>query len=72
LTRNLINAAFAEGRATGVWKVDDAGFERIASVVKVHDAQLYNAPLGVLAAASERLDRLKAGESDSIPQRKRA
>jgi hypothetical protein len=68
-SESAINAAFAEGRATGVWKVDDAGFERIASVVKVHDAQLYNAPLGVLAAASERLDRLKAGESDSIRQR---
>jgi hypothetical protein len=52
--------------------VDEAGFERIASVVDVHNAQLYNAPLGVLVAASDRLDRLKVGEPDSMPQRKRA
>jgi len=67
-----INAAFAQGHATGVWKLDDASCEQIASVVCVHDAQLHTAPLGVLATASERLERLKAGDADPMPKLKRA
>ena len=67
-----ISAAFAQGHATGVWKLDDASCEQIASVVCVHDAQLHTAPLGVLATASERLERLKAGEADPMPKLKRA
>ena len=67
-----LNAGFAQGQATGVWKLDDASCEQLASVVCVHDAQLHNAPLGVLAAASERLERLKAGEADPMPKLKRA
>ena len=71
-SESAINAAFAEGRATGIWKLDDAGFEQLSSVVNVHDAQLHNAPLCVLSAASERLDRLKDGAANSKPQGKRA
>ena len=67
-----LNAAFAQGHATGVWKLDNANCEQLASVVCVHDAQLHSAPLGVLAAASERLERLKAGEADPMPKLKRA
>ncbi|CAN7703519.1 hypothetical protein [Caballeronia sp. LjRoot31] len=67
-----INAAFAQGQATGVWKLDDASCQQLAGIVCVHDAQLHNAPLGVLAAASERLERLKAGEADPMPKLKRA
>ena len=67
-----LNAGFAQGQATGVWKLDHASCEQLASVVCVHDAQLHNAPLGVLAAASERLERLKAGEADPAPKLKRA
>jgi hypothetical protein len=67
-----LNAAFAEGQATGVWKLDDASCAQLAGVVCVHDAQLHNAPLGVLAAASERLERLKANVADPMPKLKRA
>ena len=67
-----INGAFAEGQATGVWKLDDASCEQLAGVVCVHDAQLHNTPLGILAAASERLERLKTGEVDPMPRLKRA
>jgi hypothetical protein len=67
-----LNAGFAQGQATGAWKLDHASCEQLASVVCVHDAQLHNAPLGVLAAASERLERLKAGEADPVPKLKRA
>ena len=71
-SESAINAAFAEGQATGVWKLDDASCEQLAGVVCVHDVQLHNTPLGILAAASERLERLKAGEADPMPRLKRA
>ena len=71
-SESAINAAFAQGHATGVWKLDEESCEQLASVVCVHDAQLHSAPLGVLAAASERLERLKSGEADPMPKLKRA
>ena len=71
-SESAINAAFAQGHATGVWKLDEESCEQLARVVCVHDAQLHNAPLGALGAASERLERLKSGAADPMPKLKRA
>ena len=67
-----LNAAFVKGRDETIWQIDADGSARVATVLAMHDAQLDGAPLGVLAGASERLERLKAGEPEPLPQEKRA
>ncbi len=71
-SESALNAAFVKGRDTGVWQIDPDGAGHVGAVLAMHDAQLYSAPLGVLAAASERLERLKAGEPEPLRQKKRA
>lgn len=71
-----ILACFARGGAEGVWCLDDAQFEAVKSIVSVYDQQLQNAPFWVLAQASERLERMRAGGANAgdarQPMRKRA
>ncbi|HKT99335.1 MAG TPA: hypothetical protein VJS30_22840 [Paraburkholderia sp.] len=71
-----ILACFARGGAEGVWCLDDAQFEAIKSIVGVYDQQLQSAPFWVLAEASERLERMRAGGANAgdarQPMRKRA
>lgn len=67
-----LNSAFCKGRDAGCWRVDADGSISIAAVLAMHDVQLYSAPFGVPANASARLERLKTGEPEPLPQRKRA
>jgi Cys-tRNA synthase (O-phospho-L-seryl-tRNA:Cys-tRNA synthase) len=69
---DALNAAFKTGRETGIWEIDFTELGCVGAVLAAHDAQLASAPLGVLASASERLERLKKGEPDRLPQKKRA
>jgi hypothetical protein len=57
-----IMTAFDAGREEGEWSFDDAGYQRFAAVVNVHDFQLYTAPFAAIAKAGERLDRCRTGE----------
>jgi hypothetical protein len=65
-------ACFERGNRDDVWRLDDEAFATLARIVTVYDGQLRSAPLWVLADASERLDRMSAGEDDRRAQRKRA
>jgi hypothetical protein len=67
-----LNAAFKTGRETGIWEIHSTGLNCVGAVLAAHDAQLARAPLGVLANASERLEQLKKGEPERLPQKKRA
>jgi len=67
-----LNAAFKAGRETGIWEIDSTRLNCVGAVLAAHDAQLARAPLGVLANASERLERLKRGEPERLLQKKRA
>jgi hypothetical protein len=49
---------FEKGRETGVWKVDAAGYEWLAAVVRRHDAHGY---VGRAQRRQGRLERYKAG-----------
>lgn len=64
--RRRSSQIFEKGRGTGVWKVDAAGYEWLAAVVRRHEAHGFT--LGALSAASGRLERYKAGAS--LRQRK--
>jgi hypothetical protein len=63
-------AVFDKGRETGVWELDAHGYEWFAAIVCLYDWQLRSAPMHVLSAASDRLDRYKAGEPCLQPQKK--
>lgn len=65
-------ACFERGNREGVWRVDSEAFDALARIVTVYDGQLQSAPLWVLSEASERLDRMSAGDDERRPQRKRA
>jgi hypothetical protein len=64
-------ATFEQGRQTGRWILEPRGYELFAAIVTLHDWQLRSAPMSALSAASERLERFKAGEQWR-PTRKRA
>ncbi|WP_322048597.1 hypothetical protein [Paraburkholderia sp. J67] len=66
-----ILACFSLGGATGEWRLDDAQFDAIKAVIAVYDQQLQSAPLWVLTDASERLERVRAGDTRQAA-RKRA
>jgi hypothetical protein len=63
---------FNTGRDSGTWALDADGYEWFASIVCLHDWQLRNAPMFVLAEAGDRLDRYKAGVPLQSLQKKRA
>jgi len=65
-------ACFERGHREGVWRLDGEAFEALSRIVTVYDGQLQSAPLWVLTDASERLDRMSAGEDERRAQRKRA
>jgi hypothetical protein len=69
---SALNQAFEKGRETGVWQIDAIGSRRVGTVLAMHDAQLSSASMAILATASDRLERLKKGEPEPMPQRKRA
>ncbi|MCG5075486.1 hypothetical protein [Paraburkholderia tagetis] len=66
-----ILACFAQGGAENAWRLDDTQFEAVKAIVGVYDQQLQSAPFWVLAEASERLERMRAGDARQ-PMRKRA
>jgi len=68
----VISAAFDRGQDSGVWSLDEQGFERFAVIVSTYDRQLRRAPLAAVADASDRLERFRAGESFDQIARKRA
>jgi hypothetical protein len=63
---------YERGNAGGAWQLDEAGFEALKQIVSVYDSQLQSAPLWVLTEASERLERMGAGEADPQAMRKSA
>ncbi len=65
-------SVFGAGREHNAWKLDDAEFALFASIATNYDRQLRHAPLWAITEASERLDRLIIGRSDSAPVRKQA
>ena len=65
-------ACFERGGAGGEWRLDGADFDALAAIVTVYDQQLQRAPLWVLTEASERLDRMGAGEAGQLGMRKLA
>lgn len=67
-----ISTAFDRGRDTGEWMLDDDAFAQFATIVTTYDYQLQRAPLSVVANASERLERFRAGESFDQSARRRA
>lgn len=67
-----ISAAFDRGRDSGEWTLDDEAFEQFATIVTTYDRQLLRAPLSAIAAASDRLDRFRMGESFDQSARRRA
>jgi hypothetical protein len=58
----LIAECFAHGRACGIWRLDETAYRAFAAIVGGYDRQLQKAPLWALTDASERLQRLTAGE----------
>ncbi|RFU46453.1 hypothetical protein [Paraburkholderia sp. DHOC27] len=68
----LIAACFDEGRATGVWALDMAGFRSFAEIVTLYDHQLQKVPFWAVAEASDKLDRFKAGLPFDPVAKKRA
>jgi len=67
-----ISGAFDRGRDSGEWRLDDEAAARFAVIVSTYDYQLQRAPLWVVADASDRLDRFRAGEPFDRAARKRA
>jgi hypothetical protein len=65
-------ACFGRGREAGVWQLEGVHYDALADVVTVYDAQLQRAPLWVLTEASERLDRMGAGDAGQPAMRKMA
>jgi hypothetical protein len=68
----VVSTAFDRGCDSGIWSLDDDGFRQFAAIVTMYDRQLQRAPLSAIAAASDRLDRFRAGESFEDMARKRA
>ncbi|WP_321868441.1 hypothetical protein [Paraburkholderia tropica] len=64
-----IIACFSRGGAQGEWRLDDAQFEAVRPVINVYDVQLQSAPMWVLTDASERLERMRAGEAAQARKR---
>jgi hypothetical protein len=67
-----MGTVFEGGRTTGVWVLSEGEFESFAAIVSLYDYQLRRASLGALTLASERLERLKAGEPCQLMQQRRA
>jgi hypothetical protein len=67
-----ISAAFEAGNEKGEWKFNDVGYASFATILNVHDFQLYTAPLSAIIAAGEQLDRLQADEPSRNREQKRA
>jgi hypothetical protein len=65
-------AVFESGSATGVWLLPVEEQGNFAAIVSLYDHQLRRATLGALTAASERLDRFKAGEPYQVARMRRA
>lgn len=65
-------ASFERGNTGGGWQLDEAGFEAVAQLVSVYDRQLQGAPLWALTEASERLERMGAGDASQQALRKSA
>ncbi|WP_233836964.1 hypothetical protein [Paraburkholderia sp. ZP32-5] len=65
-------SVFDTSRGRNAWKLNDAEFALFASIATNYDRQLRHAPLWAITEASERLDRLIIGRSDSAPVRKQA
>ncbi|KND58032.1 hypothetical protein BSCH_02261c [Candidatus Paraburkholderia schumanniana] len=63
LADQTMAAVFDAGRTSGIWALLPEDFERLAAIVSLYDHQLRRATLGALSAASERLERFKAGEA---------
>ncbi len=58
----VVLVAFDRGRDSGEWRFDDEAFATFATIASTYDRQLQRAPLRAIAEASERLDRLTAGQ----------
>ncbi|WP_180727416.1 hypothetical protein [Paraburkholderia largidicola] len=69
---DVISAAFDRGQDSGVWSLDEQGFQQFAVIVSTYDRQLHRAPLAAVADASDRLERFRGGESFEQVARKRA
>jgi len=67
-----LGKVFESGRLTGRWAVHAADYEWLAAVVSLYDWQLRTAPMGVLSAAGERLERFKTGDDGPQPVKRRA
>jgi len=67
-----LGKVFENGRLTGRWEVHATDYEWLAAVVALSDCQLRTAPMGVLSAAGERLERFKTGDAGPQPVKKRA
>ncbi|VXB37709.1 Fis family transcriptional regulator [Burkholderia sp. 8Y] len=67
-----IARVFDRGRESGSWAIHADEFDRLAAIVSLYDHQLKRATLGALTAASDRLERFKAGEPYQSSRRKRA
>jgi hypothetical protein len=63
---------FERGNTGGGWQLDPSEFEALAHVITVYDAQLQSAPMWVLAEASDRLERMSAGEFGQSRMRRHA
>jgi hypothetical protein len=66
-----ILACYARGGEQGEWRLDDAQFEAVRTIVGVYDQQLQSAPLWVLTEASNQLERMRKGGTEQ-QARKRA
>ncbi len=63
---------FDGGRECGSWSIRADEVDRLAAIVSLYDHQLKRATLGALTAASDRLERFKAGEPYQGSKKKRA
>ncbi|MDR5836694.1 hypothetical protein [Caballeronia sp. LZ034LL] len=68
LADQTMASVFDAGRHSGRWTLPDEAFERLAAIVSLYDHQLRRATLGALSVASERLERVKAGEPYQLVQ----
>jgi hypothetical protein len=67
-----IARVFDGGRECGSWSIRADEVDRLAAIVSLYDHQLKRATLGALTAASDRLERFKAGEPYQGSRKKRA
>ncbi|WP_141715789.1 hypothetical protein [Burkholderia ubonensis] len=52
-----LHESAARGKASDVWEISDDGSAAIERVLLMHDQQLTNAPVHIIASAQERPDR---------------